>query len=212
MSDLPLKHCLIVGLGNPGKKYELTRHNMGYLVVRAFAQLHGWNFKEEKQFDADIAKGQVNEQIVHLLLPKTYMNKSGIAVRRYLDFYKLSVANLVVVVDDVALEYGEMRLRKTGSHGGHNGLKSIEAHLGTREYIRLRMGIGQKVHPETLADYVLDRFSKEELLILAEIVQQGAHILKRLINESITQVMNAINRKKFIRPQIESQEKKHEGN
>ena len=129
---------MIVGLGNPGKKYEMTRHNMGYLVVQVFAHKYGWMFKEEKQLNAKIAKGKVRDAVIHLVLPTTYMNESGRAVRKVMDYYKWDIDDLLVIVDDIALPFGEMRLRKMGSAGGHNGLESVQKHVGTTRYARLR--------------------------------------------------------------------------
>src|SRR5258708_5742010 len=133
---------LIVGLGNPGREYALTRHNMGYLIVQAFAKAQEWNFKEEMYFEAHVAKGTIEGIKVQLLLPTTYMNLSGRSVQRYVEFYKIPVEGLIVVVDDVALDFGQLRLRTMGSPGGHNGLKSIQYALGTHHYKRLRIGIG----------------------------------------------------------------------
>jgi peptidyl-tRNA hydrolase, PTH1 family len=192
-----LTERVIVGLGNPGRKYEMTRHNMGFLVVKAFADSLGWSFKDETVFCAYIAKGKIDDIVVHLVLPTTYMNESGRAVRKYADFYKLSNENVVVVNDDVALEFGQTRMRIDGSSGGHNGLKSIENHLGTRHYVRLRMGIGRSNDSdEALSDYVLDTFSKDELIGLNEFIDRGVKALRRLMKESITLVMNDINTKK----------------
>jgi PTH1 family peptidyl-tRNA hydrolase len=184
---------LIVGLGNPGREYALTRHNMGYLVVQALAQVQGWSFKEESSFHAMVAKGKVDQMLLHLMLPLTYMNESGRAVRRYLDFYKLKPEQLIVVTDDTAIDYGQMRVRSTGSAGGHNGLKSIQAHLQTQDYVRVRMGIGQRTPTMTLADYVLDTFSPEERQQLPAFVERGVGIVQRLIREPISTVMNSVN-------------------
>lgn len=183
---------VFVGLGNPGSLYELTRHNLGYLVVKALARRMGWHFKEEKRFNAFVAKGLVGNHVLHLLLPTTYMNLSGVSVRQYLDFFKLSIKNLVIVTDDIALPFGQLRLKTMGSAGGHNGLKSIESHLGTTEYIRLRMGIG---HPgeKFLADYVLDPFTKEELEHLVMFIDRGADVLEDLVKKEISKVMNTVN-------------------
>ena len=210
MANIAFKQKLFVGLGNPGSKYALTRHNMGFLVIQAFAELHGWKLKEDKQFHGMSVKGQIGDVIAHLLLPTTYMNESGRAVRKYLDFFKIPAGQIIVVCDDAALEFGEMRLRTTGSAGGHNGLKSIEAHVGTREYVRLRIGIGQKHPSQDLADYVLDRFTQEELQRLPDVVKQGVSTVERLLNENAAEVMNAVNTKirKLSRPQGEGQENK----
>lgn len=199
----------IVGLGNPGKKYELNRHNMGFLVIQAFAKQEGWHFKEDKQLFVSATKGRVQETTVHLVMPMTYMNESGRAVRHYLDFFKLTPDELIVVSDDVMLPYGEMRLRSKGSAGGHNGLKSIQAHIGTSEYARLRMGIGLGEQAVTLADHVLDNFTKEEMASLPDFIQRGLTVLNSLISESFTHVMNTVNTKikQNIRPHEEGQEK-----
>jgi peptidyl-tRNA hydrolase, PTH1 family len=210
VADFAFKQRLFVGLGNPGTNYALTRHNMGYLVVQAYAELQGWRLKEEKSFQGMVVKGQVEDVMVHLLLPTTYMNESGQATRKYLDFFKITPSQIVVICDDVAIEFGEMRLRASGSNGGHNGLKSVEAHIGTRDYARLRMGIGQKHPLQNLADYVLDRFTKDELQKLPDMMQQGVEVVKRLLKEDITSVMHAVNTKnrKLSRPQAEGQENK----
>lgn len=187
-------HRLYVGLGNPGKKYTMTRHNIGFMVLKEFGEHLGWEFKEKTQFHAWVTKGELQETTIHLLMPTTYMNESGQAVRRYMDYVKLDPKDLVVVVDDIALPYGELRLKSMGSAGGHNGLKSIEACLGTKHYARLRMGIGHH-GPNDMADYVLDNFSSEERKTLPDFVQRGAQVLGQLVNETITHVMNKINTK-----------------
>lgn len=183
---------IFVGLGNPGQEYEKTRHNLGYLVIKTFADRMGWKFKEEKRLNAFVTKGVVENNTVHLLLPTTYMNLSGIAVRRYLDYLKLESVELVVVMDDIALPFEQLRLKTMGGTGGHKGLKSVEAHLGTSHYMRLRMGIG---HPgeKVLADYVLEPFNREELEKLEIFVDRGIEVLKRLLKENPSQVMNTIN-------------------
>ena len=192
------KNLVIAGLGNPGKQYEVTRHNLGYLVVKAFARRQGWNFKEDKRINAFISRNPCDDVMVHLVLPTTYMNNSGAAVRQYLDYYKLTPESLVVVTDDIALPYGQLRVRPEGSAGGHNGLKSVEAYLGTQNYARLRMGIGdhrQSAEPaESLADYVLGDFTRHELDKLEEFIDQGAQILMRLVKEPLVNVMNNVNK------------------
>lgn len=186
------KQYLIVGLGNPGKEYARTRHNMGFLVLQTLAQAHGWHFKREQQFTADVAKGKIEETNVHLILPLTYMNESGRTVKRYMDFYRLGIDSLIVVCDDTAIPFGQIRVRSQGSPGGHNGLKSIQALLHTRDYIRLRMGIG-KEHRQPLAHYVLDSFTHEEQFELEAFLERGTNVLKRLIKQDIAAVMSAVN-------------------
>jgi peptidyl-tRNA hydrolase, PTH1 family len=191
--DRSERQFVVVGLGNPGKEYALTRHNMGYLVVQALAGLQGWKFKEEKQFHGQTAKGKIGDVTVHLLLPLTYMNESGQAVRSLLDFYKLGPQSLIVVTDDADQPFGQMRLRTIGSPGGHNGLKSIQAHLHTQHYTRLRMGIGRGQPERPLADYVLDVFSNEEKQNLAAFIDSGITVVKRLVLEEVAAVMNSVN-------------------
>lgn len=183
MSAQSAKISLVIGLGNPGKKYEFTRHNLGWLVVQEVASMHGLNFREESAFNAKVATGQVFGRKIHLLLPTTYMNESGRALRRYLDFYKLEPESLLVVSDDIAIPFGEMRFRLAGSSGGHNGLKSIEAHLGNTSYARLRMGVGANFKDKTLADHVLEVFSEEELKLLAAFVQKGATFISDKVQD-----------------------------
>jgi PTH1 family peptidyl-tRNA hydrolase len=192
VTQLNSQPYIFVGLGNPGSQYELTRHNIGHLVIKSLATQLGWQFKEEKYFNALIAKGVIENKPVHLLLPLTYMNLSGTAIRRYLDFFKFSSSHLIVVTDDISLSFGKFRLKTMGSAGGHNGLKSVESCLGTSHYNRLKMGIG---HPgaRNLADYVLGVFTQEELQVLTSFVDRGVEILFRLLKESVSQVMNAVN-------------------
>lgn len=191
-AHLSSPYIVFVGLGNPGIAYERTRHNLGYLVISSFAKKMEWTFKADKQFQANVAKGVVNGIVVHLLLPITYMNKSGEAIRSYLNFFKLESSKIVIVVDDIAFPFGELRLKTSGSAGGHNGLKSIENHLITTHYVRLRMGIG---HPggQDLADYVLSSFNKEELENLEIVINRGVEVLQRLLRESVSHVMKTVN-------------------
>lgn len=185
-------HRVLVGLGNPGRQYEYTRHNVGYLVAKLLAHKLGFTFKEEKRFQALIAKGRYQGKTLHIVLPLTYMNESGRSVRAYTDFYNFKVDALMVVCDDVALPFGQLRLRVQGSSGGHNGLKSIESHLGTREYLRLRMGIGKELGAATLAEYVLDLFKPDELEKLEGFLEKGAEVIRTLMTEPIETVMNRV--------------------
>lgn len=196
VDQIPLKKYLFVGLGNPGPRYEMTRHNLGFLVLKAFANQHSWKFKHELRFQADIAKGKIQDQEVHLLLPLTYMNESGVAVKKYMKEKKFSIDQIVVVVDDVAIPFEEIRLRTSGSSGGHNGLKSIEAHLQDREYARLRMGIGCQKLEIPLENYVLQRFSEQERGVLESFIKRATAILENLLSEDIAKVMNDVNTKK----------------
>lgn len=186
---------VIVGLGNPGREYALTRHNIGFLTVRAFAAKQGLGFKEEKRFFCEVAKGIVDGVKVHLLMPQTYMNDSGKAVRAYLEYYHLSSKNLIVVSDDVDLPCGMLRVRDSGSAGGHNGLKSIEAAIGTPRYVRMRMGVGSKLLQQELADHVLGRFSAQEMEQQPAFIDEGVKVLTLLLREEVPKVMNVVNAK-----------------
>lgn len=192
MTQTALQPFLFVGLGNPGPQYEMTRHNMGYLVIRAFAHRLGWSLREDRRFNVQVVKGVLDNHTIHLLLPLTYMNLSGNAVRQYVDYFKIPLHHLVVVTDDIALPFGQLRLRNMGSAGGHNGLKSIEASLGTSHYKRLRMGIG---HPgeAMLANYVLEAFSHQERQELKTFIDRGVEVLERLLKESFINVMTSVN-------------------
>jgi peptidyl-tRNA hydrolase, PTH1 family len=200
------KQVVFVGLGNPGIKYERTRHNIGYMIVKSFASKKGWSFKEEEQFNAYVAKGQIGDATVHLLLPTTYMNLSGMAVKAYLDYFKFGIDSLIVISDDVALPFGQMRLRAMGSHGGQNGLRSIEAHLASTHYVRLRMGIGSPQERQELANYVLAPFSSEEVAALAAFIDRGGEVMQNLLGSTLLNAMNATNMK----PPVTGEEKKNE--
>lgn len=190
-----MQRRLFVGLGNPGKKYEMTRHNMGYLVVQAFAHLEGWPFKEEKRLHSQVAKGKLSESALFLQLPTTYMNESGRAVRQLADYFKISKDQIVVIMDDVDLPFGEIRLREKGGAGGHNGLRSIEKHLGTQQYIRMRIGVGRGHAQQPLESYVLENFSSKEVDQLKEIIEKSVQILRQLLTQEITKVMNVVNQR-----------------
>lgn len=183
---------LFVGLGNPGREYENTRHNLGLRVVQEWAERLGWPMREDRRFKAKVAKGVSDQFTVHLVLPWTYMNLSGTAVKPYVDYFKIPLSRVVVVIDDISLAFGQLRLRGVGSSGGHNGLKSIEHCLGTSHYMRLRMGIG---HPgETmLADYVLEPFNQVEQKELTAFIDRGVQVLQRLLKEDFGQVMTSVN-------------------
>jgi peptidyl-tRNA hydrolase, PTH1 family len=187
-----LQSFLFVGLGNPGPHYQMTRHNMGYLVVQEFARRLGWSFKEDRRFSAKVAKGICENKTVHLVLPLTFMNLSGSTVRRYIDYFKIPLHSVVVIIDDVALPFDQLRLRTMGSAGGHKGLKSVEDCLGTSDIKRLRMGIG---HPgeKMLVNYVLETFNTDEQQKLPTFIDRGVEILQRVLKENFTNVMTSVN-------------------
>jgi len=177
----PHNVCIVAGLGNPGAAYEETRHNVGFQVVRLFAKRKEWRFRSEPRLYGDLAQGRIGEKKTLLLLPMTYMNSSGESVRKCASFFKVKPARILVVVDDVALPFGTVRLREGGSSGGHNGLKSVEEHLGTEGYPRLRVGIGAPRPGQDLADYVLGKFSADEKASLQAVLEKGAAVLEEYL-------------------------------
>lgn len=188
-----LEKFLIIGLGNPGTAYEQTRHNVGFNIVQSLASRWGAHFKHASHLIGEVAQASFRENKVLMLLPTTFMNSSGDAVRRCVDYFKVPVDHLIVVCDDVALPLGTVRMRSKGSCGGHNGLKSIEEHLHTEHYARLRIGVGGP-GSEILADYVLGRFSQEESKIIGEAAVKAIEVLELWITEGIAIAMQTANR------------------
>lgn len=194
MVDEKQKQWIVVGLGNPGIAYEMTRHNMGALVVQTLAHKFAVSFKNDTRFSAKTARFVYEGHVYHLLLPTTYMNESGQALRRYLDFYKLSQDGVLVVCDDADLPFGEQRLKPQGSAGGHNGLKSIQLHLGTDRYLRLKVGIGRaKESGSELREHVLEKFSREEVEQLSALLELNCSFVIMLASQSVENVMNRAN-------------------
>lgn len=184
---------LIVGLGNPGAEYARTRHNAGFLVVEELARRGsaGWNF--EKKFDARLAKRDFGEHKVLLAEPQTFMNASGGAVGALLNFYRVPVSQLLVIVDDADLPFGEIRLRPKGSSGGHHGLESIEQHVGAQDFARLRVGIGRKDGQREITNYVLGKFSAEESKLLEKVLQRAVDQAECWVAEGVEPAMNRFN-------------------
>ncbi len=187
-----LDKYIIVGLGNPGAAYTKTRHNVGFHIVQLLAEKQGAAFKHTSHLIGDVAQVSVHEKKVFLLLPTTFMNSSGDAVRRCVDYYKVPLDHLIVVCDDVALPLGTLRMRTKGSSGGHNGLLSIEEHVNTQFYARLRIGVGGP-GSQDLADYVLGRFSEEESKIIEGIESKALEVLKQWMKEGVAAAMQSAN-------------------
>lgn len=185
---------LLIGLGNPGLKYRNNRHNAGFMVLDRVAELLGVTFSESSRFRGAEAKGGTGAADFFLLKPKTYMNLSGQSVSSLMSYYRLTPEQIVVVTDDIATPFGELRLKASGSPGGHNGLKSIEESLGTRDYPRLKIGIlGSGYSGRDLDEYVLNDFSKEEEAELPRVIECGAKALLRIATEGLEAVMNEVN-------------------
>lgn len=184
---------IIVGLGNPERKYDGTRHNIGFSAVTALADANNISI-DTKKHKALIGKGVIAGQKVILAEPLTYMNLSGESVRELVDYYKISPSEeLVVIYDDVALEAGRLRIRAKGSAGGHNGIKSIISHLGSQEFYRIRIGVGEKPAGWDLADYVLGRFPKEEEPIIRDALERAADACSVIMTQDINAAMNQFN-------------------
>ena len=189
---------LIVGLGNPGKEYDNTRHNIGFWAIDYIAEQMGVSV-EEKKFKGKTGKGMIGGEKAVLLKPQTYMNLSGESIRQALDFYKMDEKiELIVLFDDVSLDVGQLRIRKKGSAGGHNGLKSIISHLGHDEFRRIKIGVGEKPKGYDLADYVLGHFSKEEQTLMTQTVKHVEQAVKVILAEGIENAMNQYNKKQEI--------------
>ena len=187
---------IIVGLGNPDRKYVNTRHNIGFEVIDAIAEKNDIVLGEKKH-KAVIGKGMVAGQKAVLVKPLTYMNLSGESVRSVIDFYKVDEkSELIVISDDVSLDMGQIRIRKRGSDGGHNGLKNIIMHLGHDEFIRVRMGVGEKPPRMDLADYVLGHFSAEEREVMNEGARTATLAIEKVIAEGPDAAMNKYNARK----------------
>ncbi|MDX9917213.1 MAG: aminoacyl-tRNA hydrolase [Gudongella sp.] len=185
---------VIAGLGNPGREYEKTRHNAGYDVLDVFAAENGIRVDRIK-FKSMTGEGFIAGEKVLLIKPLTYMNKSGEAVREVLDFYKLDKSNLIILVDDIDIQFGSIRIRKRGSAGSHNGMKSIISHIGTDEFTRIKLGIGKNPEYYDLADYVLSKFSKEEREEIDKMIVRAAQATKMILTDGVDAAMNIFNSK-----------------
>ncbi len=184
---------IIVGLGNFGKEYVNTRHNIGFDVIDKLAEQENISVLEKKH-KAVIGKGTVAGQKCILAKPLTYMNLSGECVRELLDYYKADeTSELIVISDDISLDVGQLRIRKKGSAGGHNGLKNIIAHLGHDSFIRIKVGVGEKPKNWDLADYVLGRFSAPERKMMDEAAGQVADAIRTIITQDADAAMNQFN-------------------
>jgi PTH1 family peptidyl-tRNA hydrolase len=185
---------LIAGLGNPGAEYARTRHNIGFMAVEKFGERHKASWTLEKKFESRLAKVEANGKRALLCEPQTFMNVSGRAVGALVDFYRLPLDRLLIVVDDADLPFGELRLRGSGSSGGHHGLDSIEQRLGTREYARLRMGIGrQRTDVREITGHVLGKFGAAEADTLAKMLDRAAAQLERWLGAGLMRAMNEFN-------------------
>ena len=184
---------LLVGLGNPDKKYRNTRHNTGFIAVDFIADELGTEISKKK-FDSLVSEVDINGERVMLMKPQTYMNLSGVAVQKAASFYKIPPEKIIVVFDDISLPPGRLRIRSDGSAGGHNGIKSIISELGSQTFPRVKVGVGGKAHPEQdLADHVLSGFSAKEEKDLKSALERAADAALTIMDKGIAEAANRYN-------------------
>ena len=187
---------IIAGLGNPTREYAHTRHNVGFDTIDMIADKYNISVDADK-FKAHIGKGIIEGEKVILVKPQTYMNLSGESLRPIADYFKIDIANeLVVIYDDIDLPPGQLRIRKRGSAGGHNGMKSIINHLGTEAFTRIRVGVGEKPKGYDLADYVLGHFSKEDKVLMDQGMKDAVATVEMILKGNLDAAMNEYNKKK----------------
>lgn len=187
------KMVIIAGLGNPTKEYENTRHNIGFMAVDALADKYNISVMDCKH-RALVGKGVIGGTKVVLVKPLTYMNLSGEAIRAVVDYYKVDAeSELIVIYDDISLDVGQLRIRKKGSAGGHNGIKNIIANLGSDTFLRIKVGVGEKPKGYDLADYVLGHFSKEEMKVMAESLEKVDGAVNMMLEDQVDMAMNNYN-------------------
>jgi peptidyl-tRNA hydrolase, PTH1 family len=198
---------LIVGLGNPGAKYERTRHNVGFDLVDRLAQRWQVSMTDQKKFQGIAGEGWAGRQKIRLLKPQTFMNLSGQSVRALLDWYKLNPTEVLVLYDDLDLPLGKMRMRLSGSAGGHNGMKSLIGHLGTSEFPRLRIGIG-KSNDETIS-HVLGKFMPAEATVVSEVLDLAADAVEWSLREGVEKAMSKYNGRSVVSEVVPKDQKEN---
>lgn len=189
---------IIVGLGNPSREYAATRHNIGFDAVTRIADDYDIPL-DTKRHKAICGRGYIGGQKVILAQPQTYMNLSGESVRELMDYYKVSEEEVIIIYDDISLDVGNLRIRPKGSAGGHNGIKSIIQHMGTQEFPRIRIGVGEKPKGWDLADYVLGRFQAEEEPLIREVLEEVSRACEVIITEGVEEAMNRFNQSRKVK-------------
>lgn len=184
---------LIVGLGNPGSDYVNTRHNMGFMVIDNYAKLKNVSFEKEK-FGGTFTELFVNNEKILLLKPLKFINLSGEVLLSFVSYFKISISDILVISDDLDMPLGKIKLKENSSSGGHNGLKNIEKCLGTKSYKRLKLGISNNKNIDT-KDYVLGRFSSDDLIVVKDVIDKSCRIIDDFINSDFNFLMNKYNNK-----------------
>ena len=186
---------LIVGLGNPGEDYKLTRHNIGFLVLEELARANRITIKKDRRFNALTGQGIIGKEKSFLAMPQTFMNLSGISVRHILNWLKLEIYDMFVIMDDAALPFGAIRIRPKGSSGGHNGLNSIIDSISTQDFARMRLGVCGRQNIKDLSDYVLGKFTKAEQKALPCIMELASQACECWAEKGVSTAMNRFNGK-----------------
>lgn len=196
---------IIAGLGNPGSEYEKTKHNVGFMFVDALAEKLGVTDWKDK-FDAKIGEARIGVEKVLLVKPQTYMNESGQAIGPLMNFYKLDVEDLIVVHDDMDIPAGTIRIRKKGSAGGHNGIKSVLAHVGDEHFARVRIGIGRPLPGWTVVNHVLAPFVPEDVTKIEEAIKYLVPAVECIVTDDVDKAMNQYNPKKAKKKKVKPEE------
>ena len=192
------KILLLVGLGNPGSQYANTRHNVGFMILKKLAIRESTNFRQSKKLFGSIADIRVGNECQRLLMPNTYMNESGRSIRATMNWIEIEVDQLLILVDDIDLPLGKIRLRRQGSAGGHNGLRSAIQHLGTKDFCRLRVGIGSPINRTNdkqakTVSHVLGKFTKKEMSILEEVIDEVIKGIDVINTKGLEEAINQLN-------------------
>lgn len=180
---------LVVGLGNPGDKYENTRHNCGFMMLDSLCEKYNCSI-DKRKFRGFTGECNIGDNRILLLKPDTFMNNSGISVKQATDFYKIKPEQVIIVFDDISLSAGKLRIRRKGGDGGHNGIKSIVSELNSEDFPRIKIGVGSKPDGWDLADWVLSSFEKDEKQSMKESFAKAVSALECMVNESIDSAMN----------------------
>lgn len=175
---------MIVGLGNPGSKYEKTKHNIGFMAIDNIVKSLDVTFTDDKNFKAQIGSTFINHEKVYFVKPTTFMNNSGIAVKALLTYYNIDITDLIVIYDDLDMEVSKLRLRSKGSAGGHNGIKSIIAHIGTQEFNRIKVGIGRPLKGMTVINHVMGQFNTEDNIAISLTLDRVVNAVKFYLQEN----------------------------
>lgn len=189
---------LVVGLGNPGPKYDATRHNVGFMVIDALAEIYNIRLESKNRFDALVGRGDIENRPAVLAKPLSYMNRSGIPTQRIAAYFRISSKDLLVVHDDIDLAYGRIKIKEKGGHGGHNGLKSLIEAFGNGDFARIRIGIGRPETGHNVTGHVLGTFHPDERTALERIIERSREAAVSILCQGAKESMNVFNRKDLL--------------